>query len=73
MIFTGNYFRSPEMQTGSGFRCQNCGKLLAVKVKSPCDISLKCPRCKAFISYKLREPVPWVKREEKAEEAPVKL
>ena len=69
----GTYFRTPEMQSGQSFKCQNCGKLLAVKVKSPCDLTFHCSRCKAFIHYKLREPVPWVKKEEKTEEAPAKV
>jgi phage FluMu protein Com len=66
----GNYFRSPEMQSGKGFRCPNCTKLLAVKLLSPSNVSFHCPRCKAFISVKMREPVPWAQQKtiEKKEE-----
>lgn len=53
------YFRTPEMQNGGPFNCQNCGKKLAVKIKGPCHIQFKCPRCHAFISIKMSEPVNW--------------
>ena len=67
VIFTGNYFRTPEMQTGKGFKCQNCNKSLAVKVVGPCEIHFHCPRCKAYITVKMREPVPWVPKKENGE------
>jgi phage FluMu protein Com len=54
-----NYFRSPEMQNGGPFLCYNCSKKLAVKIKGPCHIQFKCPRCHAFISIKMSEPVAW--------------
>ncbi len=60
----GNYFRSPEMMSGKGFRCQNCGKLLAVKLKGPCVVAFNCPRFKAYIFIKMKEAVPWAPRKE---------
>ena len=57
---TGAYFRTPQMMEGKGFRCYNCGKLLAVKLDgSEYEVEFKCPRCKAFIRVKMREKVPW--------------
>jgi len=55
----GHYFRTPEMMTGQGFRCPNCWKLLALKIKAPSDIAFKCPRCKAYVRCIMKEPVPW--------------
>ncbi|MCL6542087.1 MAG: hypothetical protein K6T87_16140 [Roseiflexus sp.] len=55
-----NYFRTPEMQTGKGFRCFNCGKLLAVKLRGNFEVSFRCPRCKAYIFIKMGEKIPWV-------------
>ena len=54
-----NYFRTPEMQKGGPFRCPNCNKVLAVKLKGKCLVQFKCPRCKSFISVKMNEPVNW--------------
>lgn len=54
-----SYFRTPEMQSGKGFRCHNCGKLLMVRVKGNCVVQLQCHRCKAFISIHLKEQVEW--------------
>jgi phage FluMu protein Com len=66
-----NYFRTPEMQTGKGFRCFNCGKLLAVKLRGDLEVSFRCPRCKAYIFVKMGEKIPWANekpKEEKKEE-----
>ncbi len=54
-----NYFRTPQMQTGKGFRCPNCNKSLAVKVKAPTEIAFHCSRCKSYIYLKMQEPAPW--------------
>lgn len=62
----GNYFRTPEMEKGGPFRCPNCNKVLAVKLKGDCLIQFKCPRCKAFISVKMNEPVNWARKPESA-------
>lgn len=60
-----NYFRSPEMQNGGPFFCLNCKKKLAVKIRGNCHIEFLCPRCKSFISIKMKEPINWsTKREE---------
>ena len=66
----GNYFRSPEMMSGRGFRCFNCGKLLAVKLKGQCAVAFSCPRCKAYIFVKMKEPLPWAPRKEEEEKTP---
>jgi phage FluMu protein Com len=58
------YFRTPEMQTGGPFKCFNCGKKLAVKLKGNCHVQFSCPRCKAFISVHMKEPVNWSKNEQ---------
>lgn len=63
----GNYFRTPEMMSGKGFRCFNCGKMLAVKLKGQCVVAFNCPRCKAYIFIKMREAVPWAPRKEEEE------
>lgn len=57
-----DYFRTPEMQHGGPFKCQNCGKKLATKIKGPSDITFKCPRCRAFIHIVMGEPVPWANK-----------
>lgn len=54
-----NYFRTPNMQLGKGFRCYNCGKLLAVKLRGQYEVSFRCPRCKAYIFVKMGEKLPW--------------
>lgn len=59
-----NYFRTPEMQQGHGWRCPNCNKMLAVKIKGNCLVQMICGRCHSFISIKLNEPVNWGKKEE---------
>ena len=64
----GNYFRTPEMQSGKGFRCPNCSKLLAVKIVSPSHIEFSCSRCKAFIKIIMKEPVPWAQKTNEKEE-----
>lgn len=51
------YFRTPEMEGGGPFHCFNCGKKLAIKIKGNCYIQFHCPRCKAFISIKMKEPI----------------
>lgn len=56
----GSYFRSPEMHSGEGFRCYNCGKKLAIKISgSNYFVMLHCPKCKALISIRMKEPVNW--------------
>ena len=57
------YFRTPEMQSGQGFRCYTCGKLLAIKIKGPCVISFVCPRCKTYIFMKMKEAPPWTHKD----------
>lgn len=47
------------MMSGKGFRCPNCNKSLAVKLVSPSEVAFHCPRCKAYIYIRMREPVPW--------------
>lgn len=65
----GNYFRRPEMMEGRGFRCYNCGKMLALKVEgSNYEIKLLCPRCKARIKLEMREPLGWKKKPENKDE-----
>ena len=54
-----NYFRTPEMQNGGAFRCYNCNKKLAVKLKGDFHAQFKCPRCQAFISVHMKEKVNW--------------
>ena len=63
------YFRTAEMEHGGPFHCFNCGKKLATRVRGSCHIQFLCPRCKAFISIKLKEPINWSK--EKDEEEPM--
>lgn len=59
-----SYFRTPEMVTGKGFRCYNCGHQLAVKIDGNAYVvELVCRKCKAFIRVKMNEPVPWKKGE----------
>ncbi len=54
------YFRRPEMVEGKGFRCYNCGKLLAVKMTGDrYSIHFKCPRCHAYVIVRMGEPPPW--------------
>lgn len=53
-----HYFRTPEMQSGGPFRCYNCNKKLAIKMQgNDYVIQLRCPRCKAFITVKMNEPI----------------
>ena len=75
-----NYFRTPEMQEGGPFHCFNCKKKLAVKLKGNMLVQFYCPRCHAFITIKLNEPVPWagkveepVSRAGKIEEQEIKV
>lgn len=64
---SANYFRTPQMQSGKGFRCFNCGKLLAVKLRGQYSVSFRCPRCKAYIFVKTSEAIPWAEQEKKEE------
>jgi len=65
----GVYFRNSAMMAGGPFRCYNCNRLLMVKLTGDqYKVELKCPRCKAYIIIKMRESVPWAKKEEKPEE-----
>lgn len=54
-----SYFRTPEMQNGRGFRCPNCGKLLAVMLRGSLVVEFSCGRCKAHITCQMKEPVEW--------------
>lgn len=66
------YFRTPEMEGGGPFYCFNCKRMLAIKIKGNCHIQFHCPRCKAFISIALREPINLSKWKGTAETGEVK-
>jgi phage FluMu protein Com len=55
------------MQSGRGFRCFNCGKLLAVKLRGKFSVAFRCPRCKSYLFLKTGEPIPWVSSNDKEE------
>ena len=55
------YYRTAAMQEGGLFKCFNCDKTLAIKLKGNCFVQFFCPRCHAFITVKMREPVNWSK------------
>lgn len=60
-----HYFRTPEMQNGGPFRCFNCNRQLAIMITGDdYYVKLKCPRCKAIISMKMKEPVSWQAKRE---------
>jgi phage FluMu protein Com len=65
-----NYFRTPQMQSGKGFRCFNCGKLLAVKLRGEYEVSFRCPRCKAYLFVKMGEKIPWAETKQEVKDEP---
>jgi len=65
------YFRTPAMQSGTGpFLCHNCGKKLAVKLKGQYEVHFACPRCHAYITCRVKEPLPWAKKESEPDSKP---
>lgn len=53
-----SYFRAPEMFGDKEFKCPNCNKLMIRHIIGVYELRLECPRCKAEIAVKTKEPIP---------------
>ena len=55
-----SYYRSSHMVEGAPFKCINCNKTLMNRISgSVYELELKCPRCKAELTVKCNEPIPY--------------
>ena len=55
------YYRTPQMSSGRGFRCYNCNQEMAISLTGThYEVVLICRRCKAVVTIKCGEPIPFV-------------
>lgn len=54
------YYRTPQMVKGGEFKCYNCNQTLATRLTgSHYEVVLVCRRCKAEITVKCNEAIPF--------------